>query len=596
MLKLSKLTLKQLVAMMIGFSLIMMILVQVFYYSRFYTLTQERARNYAENLMNQVNEQMLTINKGIENGTSTIAYNRHVQEYLATPDVQRKLIQLYPFVLDVLQYVKSSDENIYDILLTDRDGKLVTSVDSYKNDIYMELLKKYGFTDKQFKTPVHTSVIKDTDDMFYYYAYIMPIFSTTQKVDLFNKIGTCVVICKTNVLEKMVLNVSVSKNSHFFIIDKNNVIVSGNNRTDQGKVFDSHFIDNGNSDVEEQMVDYDGKKSIVQYKTLAKTNWKIVSMIPLAELVSDMESIKSFGLCIGLITILILLLIGAFFSYSITHHISQLVKFMHEIGENNIKQRLKISAPNEVGRIAGDINRMLDKLEDMTRSIFTTQSKLYEVELSKKQSELSALQSQINPHFLYNTLNCISSIGVANDIPEIVNISAAMSRIFRYSIKEEDIIFIKDEIACINDYLSIIKIRYQDKVSVSMKVDEAIYERKTVKMILQPIVENAIYHGLELKKGKGVLIIQGGIIDNRYIQFVISDNGKGMNTQALENLLLQISSPDEELNTKIRTKKGIGLANINNRIKLMFGDEYGIHIESIENEGTRVYLKLPELE
>lgn len=596
MLKLSKLTLKQLVAMMIGFSLIMMILVQVFYYSRFYTLTQERARNYAENLMNQVNEQMLTINKGIENGTSTIAYNRHVQEYLATPDVQRKLIQLYPFVLDVLQYVKSSDENIYDILLTDRDGKLVTSVDSYKNDIYMELLKNYEFTGKQFKTPVHTSVIKDTDDMFYYYAYIMPIFSTTQKVDLFNKIGTCVVICKTNVLEKMVLNVSVSKNSHFFIIDKNNVIVSGNNRTDQGKVFDSHFIDNGNSDVEEQMVDYDGKKSIVQYKTLAKTNWKIVSIIPLAELVSDMESIKSFGLCIGLITILILLLIGAFFSYSITHHISQLVEFMHEIGENNIKQRLKISAPNEVGRIAGDINRMLDKLEDMTRSIFTTQSKLYEVELSKKQSELSALQSQINPHFLYNTLNCISSIGVANDIPEIVNISAAMSRIFRYSIKEEDIIFIKDEIACINDYLSIIKIRYQDKVSVSMKVDEAIYERKTVKMILQPIVENAIYHGLELKKGKGVLIIQGGIIDNRYIQFVISDNGKGMNTQELENLLLQINSPDEELNTKIRTKKGIGLANINNRIKLMFGDEYGIHIESIEKEGTRVYLKLPELE
>jgi len=592
----SKVTLKQLVTMLIGFSVIMMILVQVFYYFRFYSLTQDRARNYATNLMNQINEQLITTTRSIEKGASTIAYNRHVQEYLAINDTQRKLIELYPFIMDVLQYVKSSDDNIYDILLTDKDGKLITSVDSYKNDIFMELIKEYKFTDKNFKTPTHTSIIKDTDDLFYYYAYILPIFSTTYKVDLFEKIGTCVVICKTTSLEKMVLDISISKDSRFFITDKNNTIIAGNNREDQGKLFDSYITDKSSQNPNEQDITYNGKKSMIQYKTIPNTGWKIISIIPVAELVSDMKQIRSFGLFIGLIMILILLLIGSFFSYSITHHISRLVKFMHEIGEHNIKQRLEITAPNEVGLIAKDINRMLDRLEDMTRSIFTTQTKLYEAELAKKQSELSALQSQINPHFLYNTLNCISSIGLVHDIPDIVNISAAMSRIFRYSIKEEDIVMVKDEITCIKDYLSILNIRYQDKLSVCLKLDDAIYERKTIKMILQPIVENAIYHGIERKKGKGILTIQGDIVDNRIIQFIISDNGKGMNSQELEDLLFRINSSSEDINNQIKNKRGIGLVNINHRVKLLFGDEYGITIDSCENEGTQVLLKLPVLE
>lgn len=595
MLKMSKVTLKQLMAMLIGFSLIMMILVQVFYYFRFYLLTQDRARNYAANLMSQINEQLITTTRNIEKNASTIAYNRHVQEYLATNDTRRKLIDLYPFIQDVLQYVKSSDDNIYDILLTDRDGKLITSVDSYKNDIFMELIKEYKFTDKNFKTPTHTSVIKDTDDLFYYYAYIMPIFSTTYKVDLFEKIGTCVVICRTTSLEKMVLDISISKDSRFFIMDKNNTIIAGNKRDDQGKLFDGYITDKNDQNLDKKDIIYNGKKSMIQYKTIESAGWRIISIIPVAELVSDMKPIRSFGLFIGFIMVLILLLIGSFFSYSITHHISRLMKFMHEIGEHNIKQRLEITAPNEVGLIAKDINRMLDRLEDMTRSIFTTQTKLYEAELAKKQSELSALQSQINPHFLYNTLNCISSIGVVHDIPDIVNISAAMSRIFRYSIKEADIVMIKDEITCIKDYLSILNIRYQDKFSVCLKVDEAIYEQKTIKMILQPIVENAIYHGIERKKGKGILTIRGDIIDNRNIQFIISDNGKGMNPHELEDLLRRINSSNEDINNKMN-KRGIGLANINHRVKLLFGNEYGISVDSCENAGTQVWLKLPVIE
>ena len=155
---------------------------------------------------------------------------------------------------------------------------------------------------------------------------------------------------------------------------------------------------------------------------------------------------------------------------------------------------------------------------------------------------------------------------------------------------------IKDEVTCIKDYLSILNIRYQDKFSVCLKVNEAIYECKTIKMILQPIVENAIYHGIERKKCKGLLIIQGDIIDNRNIQFIISDNGKGMNPQELGDLLRRINSYNEDSNSQIKDKRGIGLININKRVKLFFGNEYGINVYSCENEGTQVWLKMPVIE
>jgi two-component system sensor histidine kinase YesM len=595
MFNLGRLKLRQLLALMIGFSIVMMILVQIFYYFRFRSLTQERAENYAVNLMNQIDEQLSIIARDLEKGASTIAYNRHVQEYLVIGDPKRKLLELAPFMFDVLEYVKSSNENIYDILIWDGEGKLITSVDNYQNGIYDELIKKYQFTEAQFKTPTHTAVIKVNDDIFYYYAYILPIFSINKKVELFTKIGTCVVICKTTPLEKRVLDISIVKDSLFMVLDSENKILVANRSADQGKAFTSIAFSDQNKEGKLKLK-YNGKNSIVQYRTINRTGWKIVSIIPIADLMSDMRPIRSFGLFIGIITALMLLLFDSIFSYSITHNISDLVNFMRNIGEQNIKQRLELAVQNEFGFIAENINRMLDKIEDMTRSIFTAQSKLYEAELAKKQTELAALQSQINPHFLYNTLNCISTIGLAHELPDIVNISSAMSRIFRYCIKEADIVLIKDEMACIKDYLSIMSIRYKGKFSIEIKVDEILLEMKTIKMILQPIVENAVYHGIERKKGPGKLVIKGCLVHNERINFMISDDGKGMTKEELEELLGEINTGAEGEKIKRQEKRSIGLANIHHRIRLLFGDQYGISIASIENKGTEVHIELPVIE
>jgi two-component system sensor histidine kinase YesM len=213
------------------------------------------------------------------------------------------------------------------------------------------------------------------------------------------------------------------------------------------------------------------------------------------------------------------------------------------------------------------------------------------MELAKKQAELASLQSQINPHFLYNTLECVRSIGLANRVMEIVEIATSMAKIFRYSIKEDHFVQIKNEIDCIQDYLRIMSIRFMDKFSEQISIDESVLKMKIPRMILQPIVENAIYHGLERKSGKGTLTIKGWVTDEHVVRFEISDNGKGIHADELHKLRHRLKAAD--INQSFPSGKGLGLINIHRRIKLAFGEQYGIEIISSENEGTQVSLQIP---
>jgi two-component system sensor histidine kinase YesM len=212
-----------------------------------------------------------------------------------------------------------------------------------------------------------------------------------------------------------------------------------------------------------------------------------------------------------------------------------------------------------------------------------------------QREKLSALQSQINPHFLYNTLNCLSSIGLAYDVSEVVSISSAMSRIFRYSIKGQEIVSIKDEMSCIKDYLLIMDIRYKGKFEIVIEMDESFLEMKSLKMILQPIVENAMYHGLEMKSGVGRLFIHGHISEHGYMQIDIEDNGVGMTDKQLSDLRKGIRD-DENAELSGTDKQSIGLGNINKRLKLQFGSPYGLDVVSEEGKGTKVTVRLPVIE
>jgi two-component system, sensor histidine kinase YesM len=588
MIHLRNVKLKYQLVLLISIGIFMMIVVQLFYYFRFYYLVQDKAELYAVNTIKQANDKLNLTTVNIKKAANTAAYNTTVQDYLNRQDLPSKN-ELQAHALNVLKSIINSNACIADIALVDEEENIFTAYSQFSYLFYDAIKSRYNLRDidEAFYTP-----LIEADDRFY--CYVMPIFNAAYQSGDKKKLGECIVLCPKKYLQNIVENTSITPNSLFLLMDGNHQVVVANRSgfsKDAAPFLEKEFFISNSIDKQER-ISYNGNLSMIKVKSNEDMGWKTISITPVNELTSDLQPIKLLGIVIGVVTVALLLLAGFIVSRSITRPVAHIVKKMGEIGEKNLKQRIKLKETNEIGIIAKDINQMLDKIENITESVFRMQTKLYETELSKKEAEFSALQSQINPHFLYNTLECIRSIGLVHKVMEIVSISTAMANIFRYSIKGDSFSTISEELEAIRDYVGIIAIRYEGKFSTIIDVEQSLLERKMIKMILQPIVENAVYHGLEPKDDTGTLYLKGSISDDKMV-FEISDDGIGMNEAEVDRINSSFIMKEELKGMVITNKRSIGLTNINNRIKLYYGDDYGIHLYSREEEGTRVVVELP---
>lgn len=583
---------------LISTAVILMITVQLFYYYKFYFLTQKKTEEYSTNILNQVDEKLNSINQDIEEVAFTVSYNSDLQEYMVMDDLGLRL-EKSRIVSNLLGYITTSNKNIINLRVIDLQQRYIDSPQEDPFGVPLEFSKICDdLISTEFKENIFLGVFYDEVNAKYYYAFANPIFSILSGENPMEKKGICVVLCKTDYIKKIIADISMTQNSEFIIVDNNNRVIAANGLEKQGDIFtgiDFNEIQSQNR----SGIYYKGRNCIIQYKIEPKTRWKVISIIPLSELTRDMNGIKNFGLTIGFMMIILLIIIGALISRSITKPVSGLIRFMESISKGKTRKRLEISNKNEVGILAQYINSMLNSLEEITQRMFKTQTALYEaelartqIELEKKHAELWALQNQINPHFLYNTLECIRSIGVVHDILEIEQIASSLAKMFRYSIKSDEFVNTSDEINCIKEYLNIISIRFMNRFSYHIEMDDDLKNKKILKMILQPIIENAIYHGLECKDGPGEVKIRGMLDPDNIIHFIISDDGIGIDKDELDRVNAFLSDTIA-LKSSDENKKGIGIININNRIKLIYGTQYGIKIQSIKDEGTTVIINFP---
>lgn len=263
---------------------------------------------------------------------------------------------------------------------------------------------------------------------------------------------------------------------------------------------------------------------------------------------------------------------------------------LNNFSSGNLNKRIDLTEIEEVDEIVIDMNHMIDEIQTITKKIFTTQDTLYETELRKREAELYALQSQINPHFLYNTLQCISGLAALKRFQDINEVALSMSEVFKYSIKPGEFVACVDELRIIYRYLSIYKIRFNGNLEYEIDVSDEILDRRMVKMIIQPTVENALLHGFVDTDKKPIIHIIGRIQEGN-ILFRIIDNGMGISH---EKLLIIKKLLDRSFTDSIKDQSsfGLGLYNINRRIRLVYGDDYGISLFSNPN-GTEVDILIP---
>ncbi len=333
---------------------------------------------------------------------------------------------------------------------------------------------------------------------------------------------------------------------------------------------------------------FDGQERDVLVRTVGYTGWKIISVTPVSELAPDLGQIRNYLIMVFIMSFIIIIFGNYIISYVVTDPIRKLEDSIAYLEEGVTNQDIMneedifIGGSHEIRHLGRTIKSMVHQMRKLTDDMVKEQK-------AKRKSELDALQSQINPHFLYNTLDSVVWMIEGERYKEAISMVTALAQLFRISLsKGNNIITIHDEIIHAKNYLSIQQVRYKNKFTADIDIDPAIENCATIKLIVQPLLENAIYYGVEHMDGEGEIHLKGYEKDGD-IYISVSDNGMGIPKEVLDTLLTD----------KARSRgkgSGIGLWNVNQRIQIYFKGDYGLMIESELDEGTTVTIHLPKVQ
>jgi len=268
----------------------------------------------------------------------------------------------------------------------------------------------------------------------------------------------------------------------------------------------------------------------------------------------------------------------------------EIISIMRKRPEAGLSLRLR--GNREMQEISGNFNRMMTKNDQLNKDLMKANVRLYQSELVKRKTDLAILVSQVNPHFLYNTLSMIKGMAYRAGSQQIVDMTNALGKVFRYCLKSPDRVTLRDEMDMLLDYLTIQQARFGGRFSVDIQVPEELMGQEMLKMTLQPICENAITHGLEMMESGGVLRITAHA-DEQLFTITIADNGEGIPEDTLAQINAKMKRISDVAALYELGTENIGIANVHGRIRLRYGEGYGLSIFSQLGEGTCVVLRMP---
>ncbi|APH03941.1 cache domain-containing sensor histidine kinase [Bacillus weihaiensis] len=344
--------------------------------------------------------------------------------------------------------------------------------------------------------------------------------------------------------------------------------------------------------------DWNDKSTFFHFSTSTYTNWKLIAAVPESQLYAPISGVRITAFLSAAFVLLVAFSISINFIKQIVHPIRKVEKTMKSVEEGKWKKLPTLARHDEISSLINSYNAMVDRLSTLVDQVYKAELnqkqmkiELQERELEKQKVEIQALQSQINPHFLYNTLETMGAYGMINGIEEISEMADSLATMFRYSVRNLELVTIKDEIDHIKNYLVIHEHRIKKPINLILDIDPALFQVSMVKLSLQPLVENAIEHGIK-RSMKDLTITIRTKINGSCLKVCVIDNGKGMSPERLNEInehLKQNRMKDSELGSHL----GIGIANVNRRIQLLFGDQYGLEMTSQQDIGTNVTIHLP---
>lgn len=380
-------------------------------------------------------------------------------------------------------------------------------------------------------------------------------------------------------IEQLCRKTSLGKRGYIYIIDSEGKIIyhpqqdliyarlKVENNEEVAKLSYSNFIQ-----------EFENERRMITIQPVGYMGWKIVGISYMDELLTTKQELIIFSTYILLFGAVFVILIFIFISSKITKPIKKLEASMKMVEDGCFEVNVDIRGEKEISNLANTFNIMVIKIKQLMNQIVLEQE-------AQRRSELNALQAQINPHFLYNTLDSIVWMAEGGNNEKVITMVTALAKLFRISISRgRNIISVGQEIEHAKNYLIIQKVRYKNKFKYEIEAEAEVLQYKTIKLILQPIIENAIYHGIEYMVDEGLIKISAKKIQDNLV-FEVSDNGLGMTEDTIQKLLSSSEKKDG--------LGGVGVRNVHERVKLSYGKEYGVQIESELEKGTKVKIILP---
>lgn len=481
---------------------------------------------------------------------------------------------------------EANKDNLISIACYTGEGQLVAAVPVANEKSQVNIVKQQWFTDAvgqmenlHFSTPHVQNLFGDPSYRYYW------VVSLSRAVELTSNgtstLGVLLVDMNYNSIEQILKKANVGNSSEYvYLIDgKGEIIYHPRQKLIYTDLYQENNIEAAGYEDGSTEEIFQREKRLVTVKTVSYTGWKIVSVVPMSSFDMGMTGTKYFVIMLVTVSMLAVILLNQLVSASIAMPLKKLNNSVKEWETGNMNPSIYIGGSMEVEHLGCTLRSTVEQIRQLMQDIVVEQEE-------KRKSELDALQSQINPHFLYNTLDSIVWMIEGERYEDAVFMITQLASLFRISLSRgKTVISVEDELKHARNYMNIQKVRYKNIFEVRFDIDPEILQCCTVKLVVQPLLENAIYYGVECMDGDGEIDVNGyRREDDIYIE--VRDNGLGIPEDEVEQLL-------KENNRVHKRGSGVGLLNVHNRIRLRFGEEYGLEIESEPDEGTTVRIHLP---
>ena len=505
--------------------------------------------------------------------TQTFLYNKD-EETLQVSECRQRLVEQFRTIL-------KSRNDIRNIGLIQKDGNRLFNNGGQQKNAYLDL-----DTQAWYKNAItsNRSVLTSSHVQHVIRGERPWVITVSRGVRNFtgsgNREGVVFIDLNYSAISELCDQNSIGSKGYVFLLDQDGNVVYHPQQQQLYNELQTQNIDLVMKTLTETLMDGSGDNArIYTISRSEKTGWTVVGCTNVAELLKDSKKARSIYVLVAAILVVVALVLSNFIARNITRPLQQLRDSMARVQEGDFgAAEVEVTSRNEVGSLTRSFNVMTSRIQELMKQ------NIYEQQ-QKRKSELKALQSQINPHFLYNTLDSIIWMAEGKKNEEVVVMTASLARLLRQSISnEEEQVPIGQEVEYARSYLTIQKMRYKDKLEFQIQVDAQIMGVPIIKLVLQPLIENAIYHGLKYKEGKGLLIVRGyreG--ENAVLQ--IKDNGAGMDEQTLSHIF-------EKHKVNYRSN-GVGVYNVQKRLQLYYGMDYGITYSSKQGEGTTASIVIP---